>query len=107
VIIVTASPNTISCIHLWLSVHISQEKCFDAVPASERLMFRKGQLVPVASRNNNDDRLSHMKTHSCCVFITIALFKQEKTSSSCSVRLQHQMLILKAVTHLGFFPHLF
>lgn len=77
-IILTASPDTISCIHLWLFTHMSQEKCFNAVPASERLMFQNGHLVPVASRNNKDDKLSHMKTCSCHVIIIIALFKKEK-----------------------------
>lgn len=95
-IILTASPNTISSIHLCLSTHISQEKCFNAVLVSEKLMFQKGHLVPVASRNNKGDRLSHTKTHSRHVFIIIALFKKEKSSSSHSVWLQDQMLILKA-----------
>lgn len=59
-------------------------------------MFQKGHLAPVASRNNKDDRLSHMKTHSCHVFIITALFKKEKkTSSSHSVLPQDQMILLK------------
>lgn len=41
-IILTASPSTVSCIHLWLFTHISQEKRFNAVPVNERLVFQKG-----------------------------------------------------------------
>lgn len=94
-IILTSSPNKIS-IYLWVSTCISQEKYFCAVPVSERLMFQKVHLVTAASRYNKGDRLSHMKTHSCHVFIIITLLKMEKSSSSHSACLQDQMLVLKA-----------
>lgn len=102
-IILTSSPNTI-CIYLWLSTCISREKDFYAVFVSERLMFQKVHLLTAASRNNKGDRLSHMKTHSCHVFIIIPLFKMEKSSSSHSACLQDQMLVLKAALLIWFFP---